>query len=93
MKFNPITNVLFSDDGKFIKELHCPFKVEWKTLRANSDIRNRSCTICDREIIDTENLADSEIMSFIGDDPNTCLKLNFNQENLEIVYKDVLEKR
>jgi hypothetical protein len=89
MKFNPISNQLFSDDGKFIKKLYCPFKVEWNALRVNSDNRKRSCAICDKEIIDTENLTDSEIMSFMGNNPNACLKLNFNQENLEIVYKDV----
>lgn len=93
MKFNPITNKLFSDDGDFIKHLHCPFKVEWETLESNSYNSNRNCGICEREIIDTNHLKDNEILSFIGDNPNACLKLNFNQENLEIVYKDVLEKK
>ena len=93
MKFNPITSSLFTDDGRFIKQLHCPFKVEWRTLKDSSDNRNRSCSICEREIIDTEYLEDSEITSFIEDTPHACLKLNFNQENLEIVYKDVLEKK
>jgi len=93
MKFNPITNELFSNEGNFIKQLHCPFKVEWDTLKVNSDNRNRSCSICDREIMDTQYLEDSEIISFIEDTPHACLKLNFNQENLEIVYKDVLEKK
>lgn len=93
MKFNPITNKLFSNDGGFIKKLHCPFKVEWETLNGNSENGNRSCGICDREIIDTNHLNDSEILSVIGDKPNACLKLNFNQINLEIVYRDVLEKK
>lgn len=93
MKFNPITNKLFSDDGDFIKHLHCPYKVEWDTLEGNSENGNRSCAICEREILDTYLLEDSEILSIIGDNPNACLKLNFNQENLEIVYKDVLEKK
>ncbi len=93
MKFNPITNKLFSDDGNFIKQLHCPYKVEWDTLEVNSYNGNRSCVICEREIIDTDHLKDSDILSFIKDNPSGCLKLNFNQENLEIVYKDVLEKK
>jgi hypothetical protein len=92
MKFNPITNKLFSDEGGFIKYLHCPFKVEWHTLRVNSDNGKRSCEICDRDILETENLSDSEILSIIKDNSHACLKLNFNQENLEIIYKDVLEK-
>lgn len=93
MKFNPITSRLFSDDGRFIKQLHCPYKVEWNTLKGNSENGNRSCRICESEILDTYHLEDREILSFIGDNPNACLKLNFNQENLEIVYKDVLEKK
>lgn len=93
MKFNPITNKLFSNNGRFIKQLHCPYKVEWDTLEGNSENSNRSCGICEREIIDTNHLNDSEILSFILNNPNTCLKLNFNQVNLEIVYKDVLEKK
>ena len=28
MKFNPITNKLFSDDGGFIKKLRCICKIE-----------------------------------------------------------------
>ena len=93
MKFNPITNKLFSNEGDFINQLHCPYKVEWDTLVGNSENGNRSCGICESEIIDTNHLEDSEIISFIGNNPNICLKLNFNQENLEIVYKDVLEKK
>jgi hypothetical protein len=93
MKFNPITNKLFSDDGGFIKKLHCPFKVEWETLIGNSENSNRRCGICEREIIDTNHLNDTEIQFIILDNPNTCLKLNFNQGNLQIVYKDVLEKK
>lgn len=92
MKFNPITNKLFSNDGNFIKQLYCPFKIEWDTLRVISDNRKRSCEICDRDILETENLTDSYIVSFIKNNPNACFKLNFNQENLEIIYKDVLEK-
>lgn len=92
MKFNPITNELFSNEGTFIKHLHCPFKVEWDTLRLNSDNGKRSCEICDREILETEDLADIEILSFMKDNPYACLKLNFNQENLEIIYKDVFAK-
>jgi hypothetical protein len=93
MKFNPITNELFSNDGDFIKKLFCPFKVEWDRLNIISDKVNRSCKICDREIFDTANLLDYEIISIIGDSPSVCLKLNFNQENLEIVYQNVLEKK
>jgi hypothetical protein len=93
MKFNPITNKLFCDDGGFIKKLHCPFKVEWESLIGNSENSNRRCGICERDIIDTNHLNDTEIQSIILDNPNTCLKLNFNQDNLQIVYKDVLEKK
>lgn len=93
MKFNPITNELFSNEGDFIKKLYCPFKVDWDTLNILSDKGNRSCKICDREIFDTENLLDYEILSIIGESPSACLKVNFNQENLEIVYQDVLEKK
>ncbi len=93
MKFNPISNELFSNDGHLIKKLHCPFKVEWETLIGNSENGNRRCGICEREIIDTNHLNDGEILSIILDNPNTCLKLNFNQDNIAIIYKDVLEKK
>ncbi len=93
MKFNPISNELFSNDGHLIKKLHCPFKVEWDNLEVGSDKASRCCEICKKVIIDTVKLTDSEILSIVKDDPNTCLKLNFNQENLEIIFKDVLEKK
>lgn len=93
MKFNPISNDLFTNDGDFIKKLNCPLKIEWETLKGNFENSNRRCGICERDIIDTNHLNDSEIISIILDNPNTCLKLNFNQDNIAIIYKDVLEKK
>ena len=83
MKFNPVTNQLFSNSGKFLKELHCPLDLDWEDLeRISTQDQNRRCAHCDRKIIDTAFLTEEELSDILHDDKNTCLKIDLNQPNL-----------
>ena len=51
MKFNPITQRLFTDDRCLIKRLHCPFKVDWRKLEPTpKDATARACDRCHHSI-------------------------------------------
>lgn len=83
MKFDPITNELYTDQGQFVKRLYCPFKVERSDMEKTSLIA-RKCSICKHDIIDTAFLSDEDLLKTVETNKNTCFKLNFNQNNLTI---------
>ncbi len=83
MKFDPITNELFTDKEQFVKRLYCPFKVEWADMEKTS-LRARNCGICNHDIIDTAFLTDEDLLKTVQTNKNTCFKLNLNQNNLTL---------
>ena len=81
MKFNPFTNNLYTDKGEFIKKLTCPFRMNWSELHPIKEgVRN--CNQCNHSIIDTAILKDYELLEMVRTNPNTCLKVDLNQNNL-----------
>lgn len=84
MVFNPHTEQLFTDQGKLIKQLHCPLKMEWSKLKPIADSSQRLCEQCNRSIHSTSNFTDQELMDLMNKDPHSCLQLDFNQNNLII---------
>ncbi len=84
MKFNPITKQLYTDKDEFIKSLHCPFRVRWKSLDLNNSY-SKKCSNCDSLIIDTKLFTDKEIYNMVKLNPDTCFKIDLNQNNLEII--------
>jgi hypothetical protein len=90
MKFNPNTKNLYTDSGKKIKQLSCPKNVQWETLGfEDANFKNRVCFHCDKSIIDTENLNDTDLLNLIKEDEHTCFKIDFNQENVIIINNDI----
>jgi hypothetical protein len=84
MVFNPVTQQLFTDQGQFIKQLHCPLNVLWSELNPIQKSRKKLCEHCSRAIIKTDALIDEALLSLVTKDPDTCLQLEFDQENLLI---------
>jgi hypothetical protein len=92
MTFDPITKIIYTDNGEFIKQLNCPYKVHWDNLESyNSNVR--MCSTCDRHIVDTELLSDDEVLSMINYKPDTCLKIDLNQPNIKIINNGFLEQK
>ena len=87
MKFNPITNRLYSNDGNLLKELHCPLNKQWENLSQAIPLKGKLCEHCDKVIIDTSLLKEKDIIEEMQNDPGTCLKVDINQENLIITYE------
>ena len=91
MKFNPITKDIFTDNDEFVKRMHCPYKMSWEGMEGtNSTLR--TCSHCDHSVFDTEKLTDSELVTLVKSNTNSCLKLDLNQSNLKITLHEHLEE-
>ena len=92
MKFNPLTNELFTDKGVFIKQLSCPLKAKWKDLAPiHGNASKRHCTACDNSILDTAYYDDETLLELLKEQPETCLKVNLNQHNIQVTSNGILE--
>lgn len=89
MKFNPITNKLYTDKDEFIKTLACPYFIDWDKLEQDSPI-SRMCNKCNHQVIDTAHLADDALLQLVQTNPKTCLKIDLNQENLTLASDIIL---
>ena len=85
MKINPSNKELFTDSGTFLKRLQCPVRVMWKDMMENGS-NTRACSHCNKTINDTEHLSDAEIEHLLTQDPQACLKVSLNQDNVKIVH-------
>ena len=88
MKFNPNTNTLFTNEGALIKKLHCPLQARWDDMHQSSDFRIRKCDGCRREVYDTALFKDPDLLRIVEKDPQTCLKVDLNQNNLIVSYEE-----
>ena len=82
MLFKPTTQELFANDGRLIKRLSCPFKLDWNKLKPTDDPAARSCEICQHQVTDTALRTEEELLALVKDNPHACLKVDLNQDNL-----------
>ena len=87
MKFNPHTNRLFTDDGRLLKRLHCPFRLDWNKLGPTDDPGARSCHICQHAVTDTAQRTEDELLALMSANPKACLKVDLSQDNLTLTYQ------
>jgi len=87
MIFKPATRQLFADDGTFIKSMFCPSNVKWDELARLDGTTNRTCLICQKSISDTSTLTDSQIIDLVRKDPDICLKIHPDQENIKVIIQ------
>lgn len=87
MKFNPLTKRLFTNDGRLIKQLHCPFRLDWRKLQLTEHVGARRCGICEHEVTDTALRTEEELLELLAENPEACLKVDLNQPNLTITYQ------
>ena len=90
MKYNPITQKLYTDDMIPIKQLSCPYNIKWDMLpKDNDDPEKRFCSLCQDYIYDTNELLDTEVLQMVKNKEDICLKLSFKQKNIKIGLYDV----
>jgi len=86
MKYNPITQELYTDAEVFLKKLHCPLAKRWEQLDPTSSAQAKTCSTCNQPVYDTLLLEDSKLQEILKNAPETCLKVDLNQQNLTITY-------
>lgn len=84
MKFNLLTNELFTNNNELIKKLYCPYKLNWDEMEYD-DFNSKKCSICQSQIIDTKLLSDDQVKEKYLENNNTCFKIDLNQDNIEII--------
>jgi len=84
MRLNISSGELFTDDGVFLKRLHCSKSQKWKDLATSHSPTGRFCDFCSRQVVDTDNLSDTDVIDIVQKDPSTCLSLKLSQNNIEI---------
>jgi hypothetical protein len=87
MKYNPTTQELFTDNGTFLKKLNCPLSKQWEELHPTNLLKGKMCDQCHRAVYDTAQFSDEQLSDLLRNEPHTCLKIDLNQENLTITYK------
>jgi len=90
MKFDPIKLEVYTETGELIKKMHCPYKINWNNLEP-VEFRFRICTYCNQSIVDTELFTETELLEMVKHNPDTCLKIDLNQQNLKIVTNGFFE--
>ena len=86
MKFNPITNSLYTNENQLIKKMHCPYpSLQWSDLTQIERSMDRFCEICEHNVAETKDYSDEALLKLLQEDPETCLKVDWNQENIRIV--------
>ena len=83
MEIDPLNKRLYTSKGVLIKELFCPLKVGPSSTHLESD-GSWSCTKCQRQLVDTSAISEEELLDLVAKEPDTCLRVDLNQENLKI---------
>ena len=91
MKFNPLSKEIYTDQGKLIKKMNCPYEIKWDVLEVGDSSASRNCSICNQAILDTSNLSDQELLDITNQNPDTCLKIDLNQSNLQLIRNGLIQ--
>lgn len=91
MLYNPISKQLFSDSGSFIKQLYCPLQKRWEELESSENLqpiplKGRLCDSCNKSVIDTNLIKENELIELLKQDPQLCIKIDLNQENIYLTH-------
>lgn len=84
MKYNPLTQKLYTDDMVLIKQLSCPYNITWDMLALDDNIKKRFCSLCQDYVYDTDGLSDINVLQMVKKKQDICLKLSCEQKNIEV---------
>jgi hypothetical protein len=88
MKFNPVSQRLYTDDGQLIKQLECRFPVRWDEMQQTGIPGVRRCDICEDGVIDSAGFSDEKIVQMVEQNNKLCLRVSLSQANLKITPLD-----
>ncbi len=86
MKYFIDTGVLSTDDGDYLKTLHCPLNKRWDNLVPMTDTdRKRRCNQCHKYVIDLSGYSDAQARALIEVDPHACVAIRSDADNIEFI--------
>lgn len=86
MIFDPITNALYDDTGKFLKTVFCPMSLRPEQLQAiSSTARERYCALCGKNVLSLDNLSDDEVNAAVTNDPSRCVFASPGARNIRFL--------
>ena len=72
VRFNQEDRSLWTDDGRFLKQLDCPLHKRWSEMKpVEGDERRRICGSCSKAVVSLEGLTDAEARELITGVPWT----------------------
>jgi hypothetical protein len=92
MKFDPITKDIYTNKDEFVKTMNCPYKMNWVNLEVINST-SRKCTNCNHLIVETDDLTDDNLVKLVKENPNICLKIDLNQQNIKIISNGILGQK
>lgn len=67
--------------------MYCPYSsLRWSDIASTDGSMDRFCEICESNVVETKEMNDDTLWKLLQDKPETCLKIDFNQENIRIVH-------
>ena len=69
------SNKLYSDDGKLLKNLNCPYGYFGAQIQ-NPLSENPLCRNCEKSLVNTDHYSEAELEEILASDANTCLMIN-----------------
>jgi len=90
MQYNRDTNTLKKDNGELIKLLDCPIDPDCIELKPiHSSLNKIHCNVCNKNILNINNMNSDQVMAIVQYDPKVCLFFNETAKNISFVDKYV----
>lgn len=84
MKIDPSNLSVYTDEGEFLKVLHCPHKQKWQDMKP-SGTKARLCEVCEHKVHDTSTMSDHDLVELMKTNPEACLMISPTQSNCTII--------
>lgn len=84
MTLRILGNTIYSEDGQRLKELRCPKRTPKSELAGRSD-DDFDCRHCAKTVVNTDFLTESELLTLLQEQPDTCLYVNLMNPIFEVV--------
>ena len=85
-EFDPVHRMIRDARGRILKRVNCPRLKSWNRLAASGDnqVTERYCDSCDRAVLDTALMTGEEVVDAVTADPEICIRIRLDQDNVEI---------
>lgn len=84
LKYSVFTKNLYSESGRLLKSLDCPYDKRWEALSPIS-ASSRRCEMCSKSVTNTKSLSTQEIERLLEQSPNACIAVSSDQQNIQIL--------